>query len=320
MRDRGRREHGCCTNRLLAAALLAALGADCGRPEPLEIVRARNEQGLLEGQISELHKAIARADAGRLATSRHRIAIGLGEDEARQALAAALPRQARLQDRLDVRFEQARPVFRGDTASVVFEATAHDLRSGTSARLEVGGRLVDVKVQHGHLAARVELRGVPGARHDGRPRHREPHPAPGAGQPRCRGRADSSPRSPGPARRGDRGRLHGGRRRAHPSGAAARSRPRSRRCFPSAGGCGSSSTSAPAPGRSERRCPGEPALGRDPRDRGAGSRAGGGRSLRSARLAKPPPPRAAVPGAARRPALRARRAREAPRRAARGGR
>lgn len=146
-----------CRNRLpWAATLAAAWGIGCGRPEPADVVRARSEQALLEGQISELHKVIARADAGRLVTS-NRIAIGLGEEEARQALDAALPRQVRLKDRLDVRLDDARPIFRGDTAAVQFEAQAHDVKTGASAHLAIGGRLVDFRVARAHLAARVEL-------------------------------------------------------------------------------------------------------------------------------------------------------------------
>lgn len=56
-----------CRKRLLpAAALAVACCVGCAHPEPPEATRARSELALLEGQIGELHKVIARADAGRL--------------------------------------------------------------------------------------------------------------------------------------------------------------------------------------------------------------------------------------------------------------
>ena len=139
----------------VAVMVLMACVGGCRRESPAA-ARDRREEALLEGQIAELRKAVSRTEDGSLLT-RTRIAIGIAEETARTAFDAVLPRNTRLQDRLDVRLERAHPAFRGNTAGLVLEATARDVRTGTSARLEVTGRLSGFRVARGRLSATVEL-------------------------------------------------------------------------------------------------------------------------------------------------------------------
>jgi hypothetical protein len=140
----------------VATCLLAALLASCDPAGTPAAERARREETLLLAQVAQLQEAIARVEDGRLVT-RGRVAVGVTEDAVAEVLAAALPRELRAQQRLFVRFDKARAVFRGNTAALVFEAEARDLRGGRSARAEVVGRLASVRVERGRLTADVEL-------------------------------------------------------------------------------------------------------------------------------------------------------------------
>jgi hypothetical protein len=142
--------------RLLLALCLAASLAACRRRETAEATRARAAETFLKMQIADLEALVAKAEAGGLVT-RDRIAIGVSEDTAKALLDASLPREQALGQRLRLRIEAAQPYFRGNNAGLAFQATARGVATGATARLELGGRLVDFRIEAGKLSARVDL-------------------------------------------------------------------------------------------------------------------------------------------------------------------
>jgi hypothetical protein len=142
---------------LLLAAFLAALaGSGCRQRESLQASRDRAMETLLVAQNYDLRKLITRAEAGGLVT-RDRIAIGLSEDTTKALLDASLPQEHVVADRLHVRIDRAQPLFRGNDAVLVFQATAWGERTGARAEVELGGRLGDFRIDQGRLTAKIEL-------------------------------------------------------------------------------------------------------------------------------------------------------------------
>lgn len=136
-------------------ALVPALSA-CQRREPLEAARARAAEALLLSQVDDLQVLIRKVEKGEVVTQ-DRIAIGIAEGTAKELFDASLPQEEVVGGRLRIRIEAARPYFQGNNAAVVFQASAHGRVTGATARLELGGRLVDFRIEKGRLGARVEL-------------------------------------------------------------------------------------------------------------------------------------------------------------------
>ena len=143
------------TSRFWAALILAVSLPGCGRREPAENALLRVSEASLLQQITDLKALIARAEEGELST-RDRIAIGISEDTAKALIDASLPQEKLLGERVLVRLEAVQPFFRGNTAAVLFQASGRG-KTGASARLELGGRLVNYRVDQGRLTAGVEL-------------------------------------------------------------------------------------------------------------------------------------------------------------------
>jgi hypothetical protein len=143
-------------SRLTLATSLALLALACQRREPVEVTRDRAAEKFLVAQIADLEKLVARAESGQLVTQ-DRIAIGLAENTAKQLLDASLPREQKIGDRVVVRIESATPIFRGNAAGLVFQASARGRRSGLTARLELAGRLVNFRIEQGRLLANIGL-------------------------------------------------------------------------------------------------------------------------------------------------------------------
>jgi hypothetical protein len=139
----------------LVLALTSSLCA-CQPRESLEDTRLRSTEKVLLEQIEDLKALVDRAEAGKIETT-DRIAIGISEETSKALLDASLPQEQVVGDRVRVRIEKARPYFQGNNALLVFEASATGLKTGASARLELGGRLVNFKVVEGRLKADVEL-------------------------------------------------------------------------------------------------------------------------------------------------------------------
>jgi hypothetical protein len=142
--------------RLATALLFASSLCGCQARESLEVTRQRTTETVLLKQIEDLKSLVARAEAGDLVT-RDRIAIGISEDTSKAILNASLPQEQVLGERVRVRIERALPIYQGNNALLLFEATAVGLKTGASARLELGGRLVNFTVVEGRLKADVEL-------------------------------------------------------------------------------------------------------------------------------------------------------------------
>lgn len=142
--------------RLATALLVASSLCGCQPRESPEVTRQRTAETVLLKQIEDLKALLAKAEAGELETL-DRIAIGISEDTSKAILNASLPQEQVLGDRVRVRIEKAVPIYQGNNALLLFEATAIGLKTGASARLELGGRLQNFTVVEGRLKADVEL-------------------------------------------------------------------------------------------------------------------------------------------------------------------
>ena len=143
--------------RCLAIALGASLLAPACRPrESLQATRDRAAEASLLAQIADLQKLVAKGEAGQL-YSEERIAIGLAEQTSKALLDVSLPQEMVLGERLRVRVESAQPFFRGNNAILVFQATAQDIKSSAEARLELGGRMTNFRIEKGKLRSGIEL-------------------------------------------------------------------------------------------------------------------------------------------------------------------
>jgi len=141
----------------LAAALAASLlAAGCVPRESLEDARARATESVAQAEIADLHKLIAKAEAGQLSTE-SRVAIGIAESVSKELLEASLPQEKMIGDRLIVRLETAQPFFRGNNAILVCRASARTARSSAAAHLELGGRLTNFRIDQGKLVSGVEI-------------------------------------------------------------------------------------------------------------------------------------------------------------------
>jgi len=141
----------------LAAAVAGAfLAAGCQPRESLEDARARAAESVALAEIEDLHKLIAKVEAGELATE-SRVAIGIAESVSKELLEASLPQEKMIGDRLIVRLETAQPFFRGNNAVLVCRASARTPTSSATARLELGGRLKDFRIEQGRLMSGVEI-------------------------------------------------------------------------------------------------------------------------------------------------------------------
>jgi hypothetical protein len=139
----------------LAVAVAASFGA-CRPRETAETTRLRTGETFLLAQIADLKTLAARAEAGDVQTA-DRIAIGISEETAKALFDVSLPQEKVLGDRVRVRVVKAQPYFQGNNAAVLFEADAQGKSTGAQARLELGGRLVNFRVDDGRLRADVEL-------------------------------------------------------------------------------------------------------------------------------------------------------------------
>jgi hypothetical protein len=142
--------------RFALAVSLIALAAGCHRREAVQVTRDRTTERFLLTQIADLGKLAAKAEAGELVTT-DRIAIGIAEKAARDLVNASLPREQMLGDRVRLRIESAQPFFRGNNAALVFQARAQGKLTGASARVELGGRLGNFRIENGRLIATIEL-------------------------------------------------------------------------------------------------------------------------------------------------------------------
>lgn len=141
--------------RLALAVAIASLLAGCQR-ESLEATRQRTAETVLLKQLDDLKALVAKAEAGQIETL-DRIAIGISEETSKAVLDASLPQEKVVGDRVRVRIEKALPIFQGGNALLLFEASAQGLKTGASARMELGGRLVNFRVDQGRLRADVDL-------------------------------------------------------------------------------------------------------------------------------------------------------------------
>ena len=141
--------------RLALAIVIAWPLLACQRESP-QVTRDRTKEAMLSGQIADLKTLVARAETGDVQT-KNRIAIGISEETSKAILDASLPQEQTLGGRVLVRVERARPFFQGNSALMAFEAVAKGLKSGVEARLELGGRLVNFRLDQDRLKADVEL-------------------------------------------------------------------------------------------------------------------------------------------------------------------
>jgi hypothetical protein len=143
---------------LVPATVIAPvlLLAACQRSESVEAARARAAEGFLVAQVHELKELVARAESGQLVT-KDRIAIGIAEEAVKALVDASLPQEQVFGERVTVRIESAQAYFRGNNAALVFQASARGKRLQTPARLELGGRLADFRIESGVLKASVAL-------------------------------------------------------------------------------------------------------------------------------------------------------------------
>lgn len=139
-----------------AAIAIAVSLCACQPRETPEVALERTAESALLGQIESLKALVARAEGGDL-SARDRVVIGISEELSKALLDLSLPQEQVLGDRVRVRIERAQPFFQGNNAALVFEATAEGLKTGASAHLQLGGRLVNFRVVEGRLKADVEL-------------------------------------------------------------------------------------------------------------------------------------------------------------------
>jgi hypothetical protein len=141
---------------LAAAGVASLFGAACAPRESLEDARARAAESVALAEIADLHKLIAKAEAGELSTET-RVAIGIAESVSKELLEASLPQEKLIAERLIVRLETAQPFFRGNNAVLVFQASARTPTSSAVAHLELGGRLKNFRIEQGRLMSEVEI-------------------------------------------------------------------------------------------------------------------------------------------------------------------
>ena len=141
---------------LAAAVCAVGLAGGCRRRESVEATRARAREAVALSQIANLQQLVEKAEAGQL-VSADRIAISLSEETAKSIFDASLPQEKTLAERVKVRIESAQPFFNGNNAGLLFQASARGTTIGATARLELGGRLVDFRIEKGRLTASVEL-------------------------------------------------------------------------------------------------------------------------------------------------------------------
>jgi hypothetical protein len=67
--------------------------AGCEPRESLEDARARATESVARAEIADLHKLIAKAEAGELSTE-SRVAIGIAESVSKELLEASLPQRS----------------------------------------------------------------------------------------------------------------------------------------------------------------------------------------------------------------------------------
>jgi hypothetical protein len=142
--------------RLALALAIASSLCGCRPRESAETTRQRTAETVLLKQIEDLKALVDKAEAGQVET-RDRIVIGIAEETSKALLDASLPQEQVVGDRIRVRIEKAVPFFQGNNALLLFQASAVGLKTGASAKLELGGRLVNFTVVEGRLKADVEL-------------------------------------------------------------------------------------------------------------------------------------------------------------------
>ncbi len=129
----------------------------CQHREPPEAARARATEAFLGTQIADLQKLVSKAESGQL-SSQDRIAIGLSEETAKALIGASLPPEQVIGGRIRLTFESVQPIFRGNNAALLFQATAHGVRvPSATARLELGGGLTNFRIEKGTLTSTVHL-------------------------------------------------------------------------------------------------------------------------------------------------------------------
>ena len=144
-------------SRLLLAVLVAAVLPACHRRESVEVTRDRVSETFLTQQIADLRSLISKAESGELVTQ-DRVAIGIAEETAKALLDASLPQEQVIGGRVRVRIESAQPIFRGNNAALVFQASARGVHlTDAVAHLELGGRLGGFRIDDGRLSAKVVL-------------------------------------------------------------------------------------------------------------------------------------------------------------------
>ena len=143
--------------RFLAASALALAGLVAGcRNEPPQANRDRAAEAFLVAQVADLKRLVATAETGKLTSPDH-IAIGIHEDVVKQFIDASLPRGTDVAGRIHVRIESAQPLFRGNNAAVIFQATARSLDFDASTRLEIAGTLGQFRIKEGRLVGDVTI-------------------------------------------------------------------------------------------------------------------------------------------------------------------
>jgi hypothetical protein len=135
----------------------AGLLAGCGSREPPEVARDRAFESFLMTQIADTKQLLARAESGQLST-KDRIAIGITEGVVKQMLDASLPPEVVIGNRVRLRIESAQPIFRGNNAGLLFQASARGVSlDDLTARLELAGTLERFRLDGTKLRADVEL-------------------------------------------------------------------------------------------------------------------------------------------------------------------
>jgi hypothetical protein len=151
----------------LGRALVVATGllsACAGRDE--RAARLRAERLLLERQVRGLKELITAVEAGTL-TKPEQLLIGADEATVQGLLAATLPQERVIADRLRVKLESATVQFRASQSVVLLKGRASFVESPDSlVEVTLEGGLEDVEIRHasGTLAGRVAVYHVSVAR------------------------------------------------------------------------------------------------------------------------------------------------------------
>jgi hypothetical protein len=129
----------------------------CRAPDPPEAAIARSRKRILEDQLVHLGRLIESVRRGELVNEKQ-IAIGVSESLVERLLAASLPPERILVGRLHVELDRVQPFFRGGLATIAFRGriSSTDIPHAR-VRLELAGRLKDVRLDNGHLTARIAL-------------------------------------------------------------------------------------------------------------------------------------------------------------------